>query len=63
MSEYIFGHKNGIHIIDLQKTVIYFEALKVIKDYASNGKNILFIGTKRQASEIIEICQIVINIL
>ena len=55
MSEYIFGHRNGIHIIDLQKTVIYFnEALKVIKDYASNGKNILFIGTKRQASEIIE---------
>ena len=42
MSEYIFGHRNGIHIIDLQKTVIYFnEALKVIKDYASNGKNIL----------------------
>ena len=55
MSEYIFGHRNGIHIIDLQKTVVFFnEALEVIKDYASQGKNILFIGTKRQASEIIE---------
>jgi len=55
MSEYIFGHRNGIHIIDLQKTVILFnEALKVIQEYASQGKNILFIGTKRQASEIIE---------
>ena len=55
MSEFIFGHRNGIHIIDLQKTVIFFnEALKVINEYASQGKNILFIGTKRQASEIIE---------
>ena len=34
MSEYIFGHRNGIHIIDLQKTVTYFnEALNVIKEY------------------------------
>ena len=55
MSEYIFGHRNGIHIIDLQKTVVFFnQALEVIKNYASQGKNILFIGTKRQASEIIE---------
>ena len=39
MSEYIFGHRNGIHIIDLQKTVILFnEALKVIQEYASQGK-------------------------
>ena len=55
MSEYIFGHRNGIHIIDLQKTVVLLnEALKIIKDYASEGKNILFIGTKRQASDLIE---------
>ena len=55
MSEFIFGHRNGIHIIDLQKTVVFFnQALEVIKEYASDGKNILFIGTKRQASEIIE---------
>ena len=55
MSEYIFGHRNGIHIIDLQKTVAFFnDALKIINDYSSQGKNILFIGTKRQASDIIE---------
>ena len=55
MSEFIFGHRNGIHIIDLQKTVVLLnEALKIIKDYASEGKNILFIGTKRQASDLIE---------
>ena len=55
MSEFIFGHRNGIHIIDLQKTVVLLnEALKIVKDYASEGKNILFIGTKRQASDLIE---------
>jgi small subunit ribosomal protein S2 len=55
MSEFLYGHRNGIHIIDLQKTVILFnEALKIIKDYSSNGKNILFVGTKRQASDLIE---------
>tara|TARA_Y100000022_G_scaffold160281_1_gene143179 strand:- start:901 stop:1599 length:699 start_codon:yes stop_codon:yes gene_type:complete len=55
MSDYIFGHRNGIHIIDLQKTVVFFnDALKVVNDYSSQGKNILFIGTKRQASDIIE---------
>ena len=55
MSEFIFGHRNGIHIIDLQQTVVYFDnALKVVAEYASKGKNILFVGTKRQASEIIE---------
>ena len=47
MSEYIFGHRNGIHIIDLQKTVILFnEALKVIQEYASQGKNILLLVQK-----------------
>ena len=55
MAEYIYGHRNGIHIIDLQQTVSYFDnALKVVAEFASNGKNILFVGTKRQASEIIE---------
>jgi len=55
MSEYIFGHRSGIHIIDLQKTLIFFkEALKVLDDYASQNKNILFVGTKRQASDLIE---------
>mgnify|MGYP001482436954 FL=1 len=55
MSEFLYGHRNGIHIIDLQKTVILFnEALKIVKEYSSNGKNILFVGTKRQASDLIE---------
>ena len=55
MSEFLYGHRNGIHIIDLQKTVVLFnEALKVVKDYSSNGKKILFVGTKRQASDLIE---------
>ena len=55
MSDFIFGHRNGIHIIDLQQTLTFFNnALKVVEDFAKEGKNILFIGTKRQASDIIE---------
>ena len=55
MTEYIYGHRNGIHIIDLQKTLILLEeALRVVQSYANDGKNILFIGTKRQASDLIE---------
>ncbi len=55
MSDYIFGHRNGIHIIDLQKTITLLDkALNVVKEYSAEGKNILFIGTKRQASELIE---------
>ncbi len=55
MSEYLFGHRNGIHIIDLQKTVTLFnEALTALKDYSLQGKTILFVGTKRQASDLIE---------
>jgi len=55
MSDFLYGHRNGIHIIDLQKTVILFnEALKIIKDFSSQGKSILFVGTKRQASDLIE---------
>ena len=55
MSDYIYGHRNGIHIIDLQKTVTLLkQALDVINKYASENKNILFIGTKRQASDLIQ---------
>jgi len=55
MVEYIFGHRNGIHIIDLQKTIIFFrDALKVVQEFALQKKNILFVGTKRQASDLIE---------
>ena len=54
MESYIFGERNGIHIIDLQQTVNSFRnALEVIKKFSSQNKNILFVGTKRQASEII----------
>ena len=55
MKEYIFGERNGIHIIDLQKTVKKFkEAAQFVTAKAAEGKNILFVGTKRQAQEAIE---------
>ncbi|MCP4671742.1 MAG: 30S ribosomal protein S2 [Desulfobacula sp.] len=54
MKKYIFGARNGIYIIDLQKTVKLFKtAHDFIKDVAANGQDILFVGTKKQASEAI----------
>jgi small subunit ribosomal protein S2 len=54
MKEYIFGERNGIYIIDLQKTLKMFkEASKYVTDLASGGKVILFVGTKRQAQDAI----------
>jgi small subunit ribosomal protein S2 len=54
MKKYIFGKRNGIYIIDLQKTLKLFkEASAFITDMASQGKRILFIGTKRQAQDAI----------
>ena len=54
MKKYIFGKRNGIYIIDLQKTLKCFrEAAAFITDVASQGKNILFVGTKRQAQDAI----------
>ncbi|HEV2349657.1 MAG TPA: 30S ribosomal protein S2 [Terriglobia bacterium] len=54
MKEYIYGERNGIYIIDLQKTLKYFkEAAKFVSDLAQDGKNVLFVGTKRQAQEAI----------
>ena len=50
MAEYIFTERNGIYIIDLQKTVKKLEeAYKVIKEVAENGGEVLFVGTKKQA--------------
>ncbi|MCK6418519.1 MAG: 30S ribosomal protein S2 [Alphaproteobacteria bacterium] len=50
MREYIFGVRNGVHIIDLQMTVpMLHTALKTARDIAANGGRILFVGTKRQA--------------
>jgi small subunit ribosomal protein S2 len=54
MKEYIFGERNGIHIIDLQKTLKMFrEAAKYVVDLTAQGRTILFVGTKRQAQEAI----------
>lgn len=51
MKKYIFGVRKNIHIIDLQKTLRYFrETYKIIVDVAAEGKTILFVGTKKQAS-------------
>tara|TARA_Y100001935_G_scaffold4128_1_gene3268 strand:+ start:819 stop:1718 length:900 start_codon:yes stop_codon:yes gene_type:complete len=54
MKEYIYGSRNGIHIIDLQKTLKSFlVAYDFVKNLVSNGGEVLFVGTKKQAQEII----------
>ena len=54
MKEYIFGERNGIYIIDLQKTLKMFkEAAQFVADLATQGRTVLFVGTKRQAQEAI----------
>src|SRR5690348_3280665 len=54
MKEFIFGERNGIYIIDLQKTLKMFkEASKFVADLTAEGKTILFVGTKRQAQDAI----------
>jgi small subunit ribosomal protein S2 len=54
MKEYIFGERNGIYIIDLQKTLKMFkEASKFVQDLATDGRIVLFVGTKRQAQDAI----------
>ena len=55
MSEYIFTERNGIYIIDLQKTVKKFdEAYMFVRELAANGGNVLFVGTKKQAADAIK---------
>ena len=55
MAEYIFTERNGIYIIDLQKTVKKFEeAYMFVRDLSANGGNILFVGTKKQAADTIK---------
>ena len=55
MAQYIFTERNGIYIIDLQKTVRKIdEAYMFVRDLALEGKSILFVGTKKQAQESIE---------
>lgn len=54
MKEFIFGQRNGIYIIDLQKTIKSFkEALQFVRSVAESGKEVLFVGTKKQAQDII----------
>jgi len=54
MKPYIFGKRNGIYIIDLQKTVKLFQqVVDFVQQLAGEGKRILFVGTKRQAQEVI----------
>src|SRR4051794_26388244 len=54
MKEFIFGERNGIYIIDLQKTLKMFkDASKYVQDSAAEGRTILFVGTKRQAQDAI----------
>ncbi|MBU1689261.1 MAG: 30S ribosomal protein S2 [Gammaproteobacteria bacterium] len=55
MAPYIFGDRNKIHIINLEKTLpMYQDAMKFMRKLASNKGNILFVGTKRQAREILK---------
>jgi small subunit ribosomal protein S2 len=55
MAPYIFGHRNRIHIINLERTlVMYQEAMKYVRQLASNKGVILFVGTKRQARETVK---------
>jgi small subunit ribosomal protein S2 len=54
MAPYIFGHRNKIHIVNLEKSLPLFEdALKFVRQLAANKGTILFVGTKRQAREIV----------
>src|SRR5699024_11606468 len=55
MAEYIFTERNGIYIIDLQKTVRKFdEAYAFVRDLAGEGGSVLFVGTKKQAADAIK---------
>jgi small subunit ribosomal protein S2 len=54
MAPYIFGHRNKIHIVNLEKTLpLYEDAMKYIRQLSANKGKILFVGTKRQAREIV----------
>ena len=54
MAPYIFGQRNKIHIVNLEKTMVkYTEAMDFVRKLAANRGNIMFVSTKRQAREII----------
>jgi len=55
MAEYIFTRRNGIHIIDLEKTVVMLDkACAFVRDLTDSGQSILFVGTKKQAQQVVE---------
>jgi len=55
MKEYIFGQRNGIYIIDLQKTIKLFKnALQFVEGVVESGKDVLMVGTKKQAQDIVK---------
>jgi small subunit ribosomal protein S2 len=55
MKEFIFGQRNGIYIIDLQKSLKLFKnAIQFVRDLGAQGRTILFLGTKRQAQDVIQ---------
>jgi small subunit ribosomal protein S2 len=55
MKPYIFGARNGIYIVDLQKTVkLAQKALEYLRDQAAEGKKVIFVGTKNQANEVVK---------
>lgn len=54
MKQYIFGARNGVYIIDLQQTVTYWRrAYDFVRDLAAKGEKVLFVGTKKQAQEVV----------
>jgi small subunit ribosomal protein S2 len=54
MADFIFGQRNKIHIVNLEKTMqMYQDAMKYVRQLASNRGTILFVGTKRQARDIV----------
>lgn len=54
MAPFIFGHRNKIHIVNLEKTIVMFQdAMKYVRQLSANNGKILFVGTKRQAREIV----------
>jgi len=55
MKSYIFTQRNGIHIIDLEQTLVMLDrACNYVRDLVSNGQSLLFVGTKKQAQEVVE---------
>ena len=54
MKPYIYGARNGIYVIDLRKTTdLLDQAYELVRDYAAKGRNVLFVGTKKQAADVV----------